>query len=447
VTSADIPGKPPISGMPAAAETPAPGAGLVRHDPVADGLPPDRAFRLLRYTLIVATAYLLIVEESLKAPPVPALLLIVLALASNVAISLLPPRMINSPYFGPSIIIGDTLWITAALLISGKFTAEFFFLYFFILLIAAIGETLWLIALAAVAVCGAYLYVLSVTVGGWSWWSSPSLIRIPFLFTAAAFYGYLVDRTRQERHRAREADRIKSEFLGSISHELRTPLTVILGYVDLLLEDEFGSLPEEQRQVLGKVQAAGENLHRYLTRLLDVSRLVNRLQSGREVIVCGDVPLAGVFSELRHDFPDGDVGTRVLWPTGEGLPVLYTDREKLLTVLRNLVENAVKYGAGKPVIVEVASERGSDAVILRIRDQGIGIAAADVPYVFDPFRRTAGAVATHAQGVGLGLYIVKQFVELLRGTIQVESALGAGTTFTVRVPRQLRRQSESARRS
>ena len=68
-------------------------------------------------------------------------------------------------------------------------------------------------------------------------------------------------------------------------------------------------------------------------------------------------------------------------------------------------------------------------------------------YVFDPFRRTAGAVATHAQGVGLGLYIVKQFVELLRGTIQVESALGAGTTFTVRVPRQLRRQSESARRS
>lgn len=445
MTSADTSRTKPISGAAAAVEAPAPGAGLVRHDPTAEGLPPDRAFRLLRYTLIVATAYLLLVEESLKLPPLAALLLIVAALASNVAISLLPARLINSPYFGPTVIICDTLWITAALLISGKFTAEFFFLYFFILLLAAIGETLWLIALAAVAVCGAYLYVMSVTVGGWSWWSSPSLIRIPFLFTAAAFYGYLVDRTRQERHRAQEADRIKSEFLGTISHELRTPLTVILGYVDLLLENEFGPLPAEQRQVLGKVQAAGENLHRYLTRLLDVSRLVNRLQSGREAVVCSEVPLAGVFSELRHDFPDADGGARVLWPTGEGLPQLYTDREKFLTIVRNLVENAVKYGAGKPVAIEVASDRTTDSVVLRIHDQGIGIAATDVPFVFDPFRRTAGAVATHAQGVGLGLYIVKQFVELLRGTIQVESAHGAGTTFTVRLPRQLRRPPDPRR--
>ena len=439
--SADPPVSPSTTARRSAtgAATPSPGAGLVRHDPVADGLPPDRAFRLLRYTLIVATAYLLLVEESLKLPPLPALLLIVAALASNVVISVLPARFTNSPYFGPTVIICDTLWITAALLISGKFTAEFFFLYFFILLLAAIGETLWLIALAAIAVCGAYLYVMSVTVGGWSWWTSPSLIRIPFLFTAAAFYGYLVDRTRKERHRAQEADRIKSEFLGSISHELRTPLTVILGYVDLLLEDEFGTVPTEQRQVLGKVQAAGENLHRYLTRLLDVSRLVNRLQSGREAIVCSEVPLAGVFSELRHDFPDIDGGARVAWPAAENLPTLYTDREKVLTVLRNLVENAVKYGAGKPVVVEVASERGGETIVLRVRDQGIGIATEDVPYVFDPFRRTAGAVATHAQGVGLGLYIVRQFVELLRGTIQVESAQGRGTTFTVRLPRQLKR--------
>ncbi len=95
--------------------------------------------------------------------------------------------------------------------------------------------------------------------------------------------------------------------------------------------------------------------------------------------------------------------------------------------------------------VEVASEPRTDTVVLRISDQGIGIAADDVPYVFDPFRRTAGAVATHAQGVGLGLYIVKQFVELLRGTIQVESGLGSGTTFTVRLPRQLRRAPDAAR--
>jgi signal transduction histidine kinase len=412
--------------------------GLVKHDPGADRLPPHRAFLLLRYTLIVATAYLLLVEEGLRMPPLPSMLLIVLALVSNVVIASLPSRVINSRFFGPTIIIVDTLWITAALLASGRFTAEFFFLYFFILLLAAIGENLWLIAVAAVAVCAAYLYVLAAMGGAWSWWTSPSLIRLPFLFTAAAFYGYLVDRTRVERRRAQEADRIKSEFLGTISHELRTPLAVILGYVDLLLENEFGALPAEQRAVLAKVQAAGENLHRYLSRLLDVSRLVNRLQSGREAIVCCDFTLASVFNELRYDFPDADSG-RIVWPSALDLPGLYTDREKLVTILRNLLENALKYGSGATVTASARWDQAADTITFSVADRGIGITVDDLPRVFDPFRRTAEAVQTDAQGVGLGLYIVKQFAELLRGTIEVESAPGVGSTFTVRIPRLLRR--------
>ena len=134
-------------------------------DPGAQRLPPLRAFLLLRYTLIIATAYLLLVEEGMRPPPVLSILLIVLALASNVAIASLPARTLRTPYFGSAIIAIDTLWITVALLVSQRFTAEFFFLYFFILLLAAIGENLWLIAVAAVAVCCAYLYVLAAH--GW----------------------------------------------------------------------------------------------------------------------------------------------------------------------------------------------------------------------------------------------------------------------------------------
>ena len=417
--------------------TPA-GPGLLKHDPRAERLSPQRAFLLLRYTLIVATAYLLLVEEGMRMPPLPSMLLVVLALASNVAIASLPTRVTNARSFGPLIIVADTAWITAALVLSGRFSGEFFFLYFFILLLAAIGENLWLITVAAVAVCGAYLYVLAALGGAWSLWTSPSLIRLPFLFTAAAFYGYLVDRARVERRRAQEADRIKSEFLGTISHELRTPLTAILGYVDLLLEDEFGTVPAEQRSVLGKVQAAGENLHRYLTRLLDVSRLVNRLQSGREAVACSEFTLTAAFSELRYDFPETD-GARVVWPAVDDLPRLYTDREKLVTVLRNLVENSVKYGTGGDVTVGARWDQPADVIALTVADRGIGIGAEDLSHIFDPFRRTAPAIEADAQGVGLGLYIVKQFVEILQGTIEVESAPGVGSTFTVRIPRQLRR--------
>jgi len=415
-------------------------------DPGAQRLPPLRAFLLLRYTLIIATAYLLLVEEGLRPPPVLSILLVVLALASNVAIASLPARTLRTPYFGPAIIAIDTLWITVALLVSQRFTAEFFFLYFFILLLAAIGENLWLIAVAAVAVCCAYLYVLAAMGGEWSLWASPSLIRIPFLFAAAAFYGYLVDRTRVERHRAQEADRIKSEFLGTISHELRTPLTVILGYVDLLLEDEFGPVPAEQRAVLAKVQAAGGNLHRYLTRLLDVSRLVDRLQSGHEAVACSDFTLASVCSELRYDFPDPQRST-VEWPASQDVPNLYTDRAKLVTILRNLVDNAIKYGNGAPVTIGARWEQAANVIVVTIADRGIGITATDLPHVFEPFRRTARAVETNAQGVGLGLYIVKQFAELLRGTLSVESAPGAGSTFAVRIPRQLEQPPSTASRA
>ncbi len=180
---------------------------------VTDELPSSRAVVLLRYTLIVATAYLLLAEEQFASPPIGSVLLIAAALASNVIIALLPPRITNATWFDVTVILGDTVWITGALLQSGRFTADFFYLYFFILLLAAIGENLGLIAVGAVVVCIAYLYVLQATGGSWSLWTSPSLIRIPFLFTAAAFYGYLVDRTRRERHRADvgESERRRAE--------------------------------------------------------------------------------------------------------------------------------------------------------------------------------------------------------------------------------------------
>ena len=174
-------------------------------------------------------------------------------------------------------------------------------------------------------------------------------------------------------------------------------------------------MPSEQRAVLGKVQAAGENLHRYLSRLLDVSRLVNRLQSGREAVVCSEFALASVFSELRYDFPETEEDVRVIWPSVTDIPRLYTDREKLVTILRNLVENAVKYGGGGAVTVGAHWDERSDTIRITVGDRGIGISADDLAHIFDPFRRTAAAVATNAQGVGLGLYIVKQFTELAAG--------------------------------
>ncbi|MFQ5990512.1 MAG: ATP-binding protein [Candidatus Methylomirabilales bacterium] len=176
---------------------------------VPENLARIRAFVLLRYTLIIAVAYLLLVEHKFPSPPSGLILLIVAALTSNLLMTRLPTRITNSPVFNASIIVGDTVWVTAALLYSGLFGAEFFYLYFFILLLAAIGENLGLIVVGTVVVCIASAFLLSASGAAPSLWSSPSLIRIPFLFTAAVFYGYLVDRVRREQQRARaESDAV-----------------------------------------------------------------------------------------------------------------------------------------------------------------------------------------------------------------------------------------------
>ncbi|MEE8241192.1 MAG: PAS domain S-box protein, partial [Nitrospirales bacterium] len=170
---------------------------------IPENHPRIRAFILLRYTLIIATAYLLLVEHEFSSLPSGLILLIVVALTSNVLMMRLPARITESTAFNATVIIADTVWITATLLYSGLFSADFFYVYFFILLLAAIGENLFLIAVAAIVTFTAYLYILSNTTISLPVWSSSSLIRIPFLFAAAAFYGYLVDRVRREQQRAR----------------------------------------------------------------------------------------------------------------------------------------------------------------------------------------------------------------------------------------------------
>ena len=125
------------------------------------------------------------------------------------------------------------------------------------------------------------------------------------------------------------------------------------------------------------------------------------------------------------------------------MPRLYTDREKVLAILRNLVENGVKYGSGAPVTIAARWDAATDTVVLTVADRGIGISAEDLRHVFDPFRRTAQAIATEAEGAGLGLYIVKQSAELLQGTLEAESVPGVGSTFTLRIPRQLRAYSSA----
>jgi signal transduction histidine kinase len=417
-----------------------------------------RAFLLLRYTLIIATAYMLLVESGFAVLSIGAPLLIVVALASNVAIAQLPERMVGSMRFTAGVILCDTIWITAALLDTGRFGADFFFLYFFVLLLAAIGESLVLIVIGACATCAAYLVGQATGGEAWEVLTSTSLIRVPFLFSAAIFYGYMVERTRREERRADEAealaaqlrrmlaefrllyeraqqaDRIKTELLATVSHELRTPLTSLLGYVELLLDESYGGVSGDQRQALERVHSASKILQQAISRMLDASRI----EFGGEQLLCEEFDLDRIFDDLRGELL-GTPTVALRWPNVADVPPLRTDADKVRTVLRNLVENALKYTPEGLVAVEARWDRPLDEIEIRVADTGVGIPASEIDRIFEAFRQGTNRQSLAKSGVGLGLYIVQRLVDRLGGEVDVDSQLGGGSTFTVRFPRLLHR--------
>jgi PAS domain S-box-containing protein len=229
---------------------------------------------------------------------------------------------------------------------------------------------------------------------------------------------------------AEVATRAKSEFLAALSHELRTPLNVILGYSNLLAEGEFGSLTNEQDETLERIRRNAFELHDLITSVLDLSRL----EAGRLPVNITEVQVAALLKELKAETQEAyrRLPLHFSWEVeGEFTPI-YTDPQKLKVVLRNLIGNAVKFTPQGGITVKASAKSGG--VEVSVADTGVGIPPEALEIIFEPFRQADGTAAGQGKGVGLGLHIVKRLLELLGGTVGVESEVGRGSTFMVWVP-------------
>jgi len=226
------------------------------------------------------------------------------------------------------------------------------------------------------------------------------------------------------------ANQLKSDFLATLSHELRTPLHLILGYVDLLQKEDAVSFSPETQGLLVRIRRAAWAESEVVNAMLDTSRL----EAGKVPLDIQEVNLADLVEELKHEVAD-DVERLNLafdWQVPVSLPSLWTDRLKLKIVLRNLVQNAIKFtNKGGISVIAEAREGG---VEFRVSDTGSGIAPELLPHVFDMFRQGEDALTRRYSGVGLGLYIVRRMVELLNGTVAMESVVGQGSTCRVLIP-------------
>jgi signal transduction histidine kinase len=237
------------------------------------------------------------------------------------------------------------------------------------------------------------------------------------------------------------ADKLKSEFVSTMSHELRTPLNVIIGYTEMMKHGAAGPVTDDQMDLLERLDARG----RELLELIEATLYVGRLEAGRDTVQIAPMPFEDLMKALQSSTAGLPRPPKVAfeWELPRLVPErIRTDRTKVALVVRNLVSNAFKFTSEGSVVVRLLVQ--GDTLVIDVRDTGIGIGAEHLPIIFEMFRQVDGSLTRRHDGVGLGLYIVKQSVSRLGGSIDVKSMPGKGSTFRITLPGVIADQASRA---
>jgi PAS domain S-box-containing protein len=241
-----------------------------------------------------------------------------------------------------------------------------------------------------------------------------------------------MEEMEQTNRGLKEASRLKSEFLANMSHELRTPLNAIIGFSEILHDERFGALNDRQKRYASNVLGSGRHLLELVNDILDLSKI----EAGRMDLHLEEVALGLLIEETLGTLAPlaQTKGIDLTGDTPDSALTVHADRSRLTQILFNLLSNAIKFtpdGGTVSVICRAEDNRACIAV----RDTGIGIAPEDHERVFREFEQVDTSHGRQQQGTGLGLTLTKDLVELHGGSIALESAVGAGSTFTVSLPR------------
>lgn len=388
---------------------------------------------IIQWLIVIVTSYLMLFSEGQVSEDPIVYGLVVVLLASALVLYRLPTELFDHRYFDTALLIADTILISAAIYMNRTIPWDLFLIYFFILLLAAIGTNLLRIVIGSVVVSLLYLAVLVQKGAGIPQISTDLVIRIPFLFGVSVLYGYLSENANRERKRAElaeERERTKMDLVSSLAHDIKNPLGIIMGYAEMLiefLEERKGE--KEHIELLERIQTSGQRIVNLVTGFLDASKAeVGKLEIAhrpvsfntllKEVILQQDAELQRKQLTLDLNLDDQ-------------LPEVMGDAAQLDRVFWNLIGNAIKFtpSGGK---ISVSCKREDGHVSVAVKDTGIGISQEELPLIFTQFKRLKGAAKI--EGTGLGLFIVKTIIEAHKGSVHVESVDGQGSTFTVRIP-------------
>jgi signal transduction histidine kinase/DNA-binding response OmpR family regulator len=226
---------------------------------------------------------------------------------------------------------------------------------------------------------------------------------------------------------------LKTSFVSNLSHEFRTPLNSISSLTRLLLNRSDGELTAEQEKQITYIQRSAGELFELVNDLLDLSKV----EAGKIDVKSKHFEIQELFGALRGMLKPLLVGNslELVFDAGTDISPLYTDEGKVSQILRNLISNALKFT--RRGHIRVTAEAESDIITFRVSDTGIGIAPEDQERIFDEFVQIEGELQSKVKGTGLGLPLSRRLTELLGGSLTVQSQVGVGSTFTVRIPMYL----------
>ncbi|MFL6244681.1 MAG: response regulator [Thermoanaerobaculia bacterium] len=240
----------------------------------------------------------------------------------------------------------------------------------------------------------------------------------------------LAQELEDANRRIREADRMKSQFLATMSHELRTPMNSIIGFSEILSERLADRIDAKHLGFLMHIHTSGRHLLGIINDILDLSKIeAGKMEIYPEVFAVGPV-IDSVCQVMRGM---SQHGPKLVCEVEPGLPQIETDLAKFKQVLFNLLSNAVKFSPPGSRIT-IRARLNGDAITVSVRDEGIGIDPRHHAVIFEEFRQVDNTARREFGGTGLGLALVKKFVELQGGRVQLESQLGAGSTFSFTLP-------------
>ena len=234
------------------------------------------------------------------------------------------------------------------------------------------------------------------------------------------------------RDRAESADRIKSAFLATMSHELRTPLNSIIGFTGIMLQGLTGPLNPEQQKQMGMVQSSSRHLLSLINDILDISKIeAGQLDLARDTF---DLNVS-LDKMIRLVSPmAGKKGLALQFDIPPAASMITADRRRLEQVILNFLSNAVKFTDKGSVQVSCREE--DSRFVISFSDTGIGMRPEELSGIFRPFYQLDSGLARKHEGTGLGLSICKKIIDMMGGTIEVESRWGQGSTFVIRIPKQ-----------